>query len=45
MRGGEFVYIFLYSETAKLNVLVVYEITQCGHNLNFVKKKQYAFDK
>ena len=32
-------------ETAKKNVLVVYEITQFEHILNFVKKKQYAFDK
>ena len=35
-----------YSDTAKsyfgLNVLVVFKITLCEHNLNFGKTKQYA---
>ena len=35
-----------YSETAKLNVLVLFlKITQCEHNLNFVKKEEYSFGK
>ena len=45
VRGNLSTYL-PYSETAKaffgLNVLVVFKISQCEHNLNFGKKKQYA---
>ena len=43
-RGNLSTYL-LYSETTKLNDLVPFKITQFEHNVNFVKRKQYAFDK